>query len=281
MRIGTCDRDGGHSLSLAGRLPALDVGVPVSVQRLHSGSDLIAESRLRHFHSGHPLPPLPLTSPPLSRPVPGSSSHLLYAERRFAGPPLRYRHIETLPRIHRNPVTSDLLVRRQQQQYCSSGRKLDDTARAVASDLLYRYGCQAMTANERLERAASSRNYRPPQPQPQPQPALCRCESGGELPAASPPPGQFGQSSFRAAQSLPSTPNAARRPIDLPPPRSLLYSAPPDHPAHQPLPAARTFFPDPVAPSAPSDLSRPEQFLLRDVVPDSQVSCLSINDHSD
>lgn len=219
----------------------------VSLRRLD------CEPRLRHF-----VPP-PLTSPP-PRPPPGS--HLLYAERRFAPHRLTYRHIETLPRIHRNPA-SDLLVRRP--PLC---RKSDDTARAVASDLLYRYGCQAMTA-DRLERAASSRNYRP---QP-----LCRCESGGALPAASPPPpaGQL-QSSFRAAQSLPSTPNAARRPIDLPPPRSLLYSAPPDHPVppHQSQSAARTFFPDPPAPSAvpPADLSRPEQFLLRDLVPDGQVS---------
>lgn len=195
----------------------------------------------------HFVPP-PLTSPP-PRPLP-PGSHVLYAERRFG--PRTYRHIETLPRIHRNPVAADLIVSRNRQHH---GHKLDDTARAVASDLLYRYGCQAMTA-DRLERAASSRNYRPPQ-QP-----LCRCDSGGALPPAgsSPPPaaGHFAQSSFRAAQSLPSTPNAARRPIDLPPPRSLLYSAPP---LDQQQP--RTFFPDPPVPPA-------EQFLLREPAIDNQ-----------
>ena len=248
------------------------------------------------------LPP-PLTSPP---PLPQSQSriqsasqpsHVLYTERRFgtgygltagsgvafyrSGPAVR--HIETLPRIQRNPAASDLIAVRRQLNH--SGRKLDETANAVASDLLYRYGCQAMTSGSgcsttgRLERTSSGRgSYRSAQNSAQ----LCRCDSGGPLPqSGSPtplPPVSFAPTtSFRGVQSLPSTPNAARRPVDLPPNRSLIYSADQQpQPQLQQQPQSQqqpgqvsqqpnTRLPAALFPDLPTDLSaRPEQFILHD-----------------
>lgn len=223
-------------LDASGRLPALD------------GVVRHRESRVqRHFAS-------PRTSPP---PRPTATGHLLFSERRFGAPYglsqgfFRSEHIQSLPRIRRNPA--------DELRY---SRNLDDTATAVASDLLYRYGGgQGM-----------SRSYRPPvtqpsaapaQPQPQSQAAVCRCESGpgSPTPAALLPPASFAPS-FRTVQSLPSTPNAARRTVAAEPnSRSLLYSAPPDHQSTASRPSAATaLFSDPPD-------SRPEQFLLRDVGP--------------
>ena len=166
----------------------------------------------------------------------------------------------TLPRIHRNPTASDSPVirghrrlatsDRSSSNYASSSsqRKLDETASAVATDLLYRYGGQAMTADRSiLDRSGSGRSYRTQsnqQQQQQPQPTqhssglLCRCGSGGALPvipSGSPPPSGcpvvFGQTnqttSFRGVQSLPSTPNACRRPLSPPSRQTGLHSIPP------------------------------------------------------
>lgn len=170
----------------------------------------------------------------------------------------------SLPRIHRNPTASDSpiigLNRRLAGSinYSSSGqRKLDETASAVATDLLYRYGGQAMTAERTIldrTRSGSGRassygntvhSHHPSHHHHQQQHSssqqqqqqhsssssnnnnalLCRCGSGGALPATgSPPPNLLSSgpvvsssfvptTSFRGVQSLPSTPNACRRPL--------------------------------------------------------------------
>jgi len=216
----------------------------------------------------------PLTSPPplpVTRPGGGGlASQILYTERRF-GPASHglsagssfYRSSaagETLPRIHRNPIVpitastdSPILLDSSRHRrlaassgilssgggnYVASRKTLDETASAVATDLLYRYGGAAgMTADSRtniaLDRSRSS-SYRQPQSQHHHQQhssqLLCRCGSGGALPSSgpsgSPPPAitsaglvssSFGPtSSFRGVQSLPSTPNALRRPLSPP-----------------------------------------------------------------
>ncbi|RWS03539.1 hypothetical protein B4U79_09949, partial [Dinothrombium tinctorium] len=91
-------------------------------------------------------------------------------------------------------------------------RKFDDSASAAVSDLLYYGGMTSGAGIDRGTRCSSSHRTSSGQS------LLCRCVSGGALlpPPSPPPPTSTGSSFARGAQSLPSTPNACRRPLSPP-----------------------------------------------------------------
>ena len=288
-----------HSLD-----PGLDPESDLDLVSLHLHRDLLPSDRSprltssprdsshqfvqRHFP--------PLTSPP---PLPVSSlrshpqSQILYAERRFGGSHglspgsgiAFYRSRgdsgglqQTLPRIHRNPTASDSPILGSHRRlatstyHSSSGqRKLDETASAVATDLLYRYGGSMTSDRQILDRSASGRSYQRQSNQQQTgqqSSLLCRCGSGGALPvpsSGSPPLpvvcpthsfGQSNSSSFRGVQSLPSTPNALRRPLS---PNSLVSRPATNYGLEVAPPSGRVGFSDIIPPLSLPPVNHPEE----------------------
>lgn len=154
----------------------------------------------------------------------------------------RHRHkqlaLSNQNQIHnsnQSPSPTDPIITRRYSSGPNSSvnnRVLDETASAVVNDLLYYGQHSGMTAggphssdiHHRHSTAGGVPRGSIRAGNQHPSAALCRCGSGGALPPppSSPPPGShYGlggghHPSFRAAQSLPSTPNACRRPLSPP-----------------------------------------------------------------